>query len=89
MEQLHFFNTNSEFEAQYNGVNYIEPWMSYTEDENRVDYNQITREMLIFQHIYCNNVTEEDKERLKDANIHISVETGNNPLVLIEFFKFF
>lgn len=57
MEYLHFFETNSEFDAYYTTNIYNEPWVSYTEDKNRVDYNKMTREMAIFQYIYCNNVT--------------------------------
>ncbi len=85
MEYLHFFNTNSEFETQYNGVNYIEPWVSYTEDKNRVDYNKMTREMAIFQYIYCNNVTEEDKNYLKNASMYVRTNNYNTPLVSIQF----
>ena len=84
MEYLHFFGTNSEFENRYTAI-YNEPWISYTEDENRVDYNKMTREMAIFRYIYCNNVTEEDKNYLKNASMLVYVWTDNTPSVSIEF----
>ena len=37
---IHLFNTQSEFEEAYNGNKYIEPWVSYTEQEARVNYNK-------------------------------------------------
>lgn len=87
MEYLHFFETNSEFDAYYTTNIYNEPWVSYTEDKNRVDYNKMTREMAIFQYIYCNNVTEEDKEHLYSASIGARTWTdGTNCAVFIEFY---
>lgn len=84
MEYLHFFKTNSEFENRYTAI-YNEPWISYTEDKNRVDYNKITREMLIFQYIYCNNVTEEDKNYLKNASMWVGINNNATPSVSIKF----
>ena len=36
---LHRYLTETDFNADYNGEAYIEPWVSYTEDIERVDYN--------------------------------------------------
>ena len=44
MKYLHKFNSAAEFEAAYNGNDYIEPWVSLTidavNDVNKVDYNK-------------------------------------------------
>ena len=36
---IHRFNTTQEFENAYNGDKYIEPWVSYTRENEQVDYN--------------------------------------------------
>lgn len=36
---IHYFETEQEFYAQYNGDNYYEPWVSYIKDSN-VSYNK-------------------------------------------------
>lgn len=38
---IHLFSAQSEFEEAYNGDKYKEPWVSYTEQETRVDYNKV------------------------------------------------
>ena len=38
---IHKFDTVSEFEAVYNGQNYIEPWVSYVTENQTVNYNKI------------------------------------------------
>ena len=37
---LHYYETDSAFEADYNGVAYVEPWLSFAEESDRVDYNK-------------------------------------------------
>lgn len=37
---LHLYDTEAEFDEAYNGDSYLEPWVSYTEDIERVDYNK-------------------------------------------------
>lgn len=37
---IHLYSTEQEFEADYNGAAYIEPWVSLTLDVDRVDYNK-------------------------------------------------
>jgi len=39
-QYLHLFETEAQFDAAYNGENYLEPWVSLTEDVDRVDYNK-------------------------------------------------
>ena len=39
-EYIHYFETNSEFEEAYNGEAYAEPWVSYTEQSEKVNYNK-------------------------------------------------
>lgn len=41
MKYLHKFNTVSEFDTVYSGENYIEPWVSYTVENQVVNYNKI------------------------------------------------
>lgn len=37
---IHLFDTEAEFNAAYNGNDYVEPWVSYTVQSDRVDYNK-------------------------------------------------
>ena len=37
---LHLYETNSEFESDYNGEAYDEPWVSFTESTEEVHYNK-------------------------------------------------
>ena len=37
---IHLFETEGEYNTVYNGGGYVEPWVSYTEDVTRVDYNK-------------------------------------------------
>lgn len=36
---IHIFNTTQEFENAYDGDKYIEPWVSYTRENEQVYYN--------------------------------------------------
>ena len=38
-KHIHLFSTQAEFEAAYNGSEYKEPWLSYTENKG-IDYNE-------------------------------------------------
>lgn len=40
MVYLHLYETENEFQNDYYGENYEEPWVSYVESSERVDYNQ-------------------------------------------------
>lgn len=37
---LHLYQTQAQFETAYDGTGYSEPWVSFTEDVERVDYNK-------------------------------------------------
>lgn len=37
---IHLFETNNEFVSAYSGENYLEPWVSYTEQTDDVNYNK-------------------------------------------------
>ena len=37
---IHLYSTNDEFTAAYNGPEYIEPWLSLTEEGMKVNYNK-------------------------------------------------
>lgn len=41
-QYLHPFDTDAEFEAAYSGENYKEPWVSYTIENEEVNYNRET-----------------------------------------------
>lgn len=38
---LHRFDSENEFQAAYNGEDYLEPWVSYTEETSAVTYNKV------------------------------------------------
>ena len=40
MKYIHLFKTNSEFTEAYNGPDYIEPWLSLTEETMTIDSNK-------------------------------------------------
>ena len=37
---IHLYKTNSEFTEAYNGPDYVEPWLSLTEENMKVNYNK-------------------------------------------------
>ena len=37
---IHLFESATTFEAAYNGEDYVEPWVSYTRENQHVDYNK-------------------------------------------------
>ena len=39
-DYLHLFETENEFQSAYTGESYREPWVSYTKQAERVDYNK-------------------------------------------------
>ena len=40
MEYIHLYETEQQFNAEYDGSEYKEPWLSYTESEDEVNYNK-------------------------------------------------
>ena len=46
MKFLHKYSTESDFEEDYNGTAYTEPWVSLTEDVDRVDYNKMDADFI-------------------------------------------
>lgn len=46
MKFLHKYDTENAFEADYDGTAYTEPWVSFTEDVDRVDYNKIDADFI-------------------------------------------
>ena len=42
MKYLHNYDTVSHFEETYEGTGYTEPWVSYTQENDHVDYNKNT-----------------------------------------------
>ena len=43
---LHLFSTDNQFQSAYTGEDYKEPWVSYTEEPERVDYNKTEEEKM-------------------------------------------
>ena len=46
-QYLRLFDTVNEFNSAYTGEEYIEPWVSYTEENEHVDYNKSEMEKLL------------------------------------------
>ena len=45
-QYLHLYETEAQFNTDYEGENYKEPWVSYTEDVQRTDYNKTEEERM-------------------------------------------
>ena len=43
---IHLFETQTDFENKYYGEEYVEPWLSLTDETNKVSYNKSERELL-------------------------------------------
>lgn len=41
---IHLYQTKAEFNAVYNGEEYLEPWLSYTEENSKVDFSKVPPE---------------------------------------------
>ena len=60
---LHLFETTQEFEAQYNGSGYTEPWVSYTMETSAVTFNKgggghdYSQDYLTFKVVSGGNIT--------------------------------
>ena len=48
---IHIYSTNDEFTAAYNGPEYIEPWLSLTEEGMKVNYNKPKLTAITFDNI--------------------------------------
>ena len=48
---IHLYKTNSEFTASYNGSEYVEPWLSLTEENMKVNYNKPKLTAITFDNI--------------------------------------
>jgi len=62
---LHLFNTESAFNAAYNGSDYHEPWVSYTDEtegQEHVDYNKKELWLRVFQNSNIDGYTAEELE---------------------------
>lgn len=46
-QYLHLFETENEFTSAYTGENYNEPWVSYTEENEKVKYNKTRQDILL------------------------------------------
>ena len=55
---LHLFETENDFNAAYNGTAYTEPWVSYTKQDENVDYNKDMRTIpLTIESLGSGNIT--------------------------------
>ena len=48
---IHLYKTNSEFTEAYNGPDYVEPWLSLTEDTMTISYNKPKLTAITFDNI--------------------------------------
>lgn len=62
---IHLFETQNDF-LDCISTQYKEPFVSYTVEENRVDYNQNSYTFSLFEKIFCNNVNEDDMRVFKN-----------------------
>lgn len=46
MKYLHYFEDTTSFENEYDGENYIQPWVSYNKQQEDVDYDIYSRDVL-------------------------------------------
>lgn len=65
---IHLFENESAFDVDYHGDNYLEPWVSLTEDIERVDYNKVDYSKIPLTF-----------EILSDGNIGLVVSDENAP----------
>ena len=77
-QYLHKFNTESSFNAAYNGSDYHEPWVSYTDEtegQEHVDYNKRTEE----KYIYIELLNGDEDYRTVSTNLTCEdlEQTGN------------
>lgn len=71
---IHLFETQNDF-LDCISTQYKEPFVSYTVEENRVDYNQNSYAFSLFEKIFCDNVNEDDMGVFKNnvVRFHPSV----------------
>ena len=72
---LHLYETASNFEADYNGTAYTEPWVSLTEQNGDVNYNKRTEE----KYIRIERLNGDEDYRTVDTNLTCEdlEQTGN------------
>ena len=70
---LHLFDTNSAFTETYEGTGYTEPWVSYTESSDRVDYNNVLAKPFTIVSLGSGNVSW----NLNEKNILYSKNKGS------------
>ena len=46
-QYIHFFETGTEYNTKRSGANYVEPWVSYTDENDKVNYNKTEYEKLL------------------------------------------
>ena len=46
MKYLHYFEDTTSFENEYDGENYIQPWVSYNKQQEDVDYDAFSQEQI-------------------------------------------
>ena len=79
---LHLFETEQEFDAQYEGSGYTEPWVSYTMETSAVTFNKgphdYSQDYLTFEILSAGNIcwfVEEESENPK--TIEYKLNDGN------------
>ena len=47
VKYIHYFSLKTNFEAKYYSDQYLEPWVSLTDENNKVNYNKTQDELLL------------------------------------------
>ncbi len=79
---IHLYETNDEFTAAYNGPDYVEPWLSLTEENNAVNYNKPKLTAITFDSItWVKDVPSKGGKATKDNcefKVHGNYEDGTS-----------
>ena len=62
MKFIHNYNDLTAFTEDYNGSGYTEPWVSFTHENNKVDYNKKELWLRVFQNSNIDGYTAEELE---------------------------
>ena len=85
MDHINLFQTNAEFLSAYNGSDYIEPWVSLTEENMALNYNKkqlppphdYSVDPLTFKILSSGNISWVAKKTAYTATIEYSKDNGN------------
>lgn len=84
---LHKFETSAEFNSEYIGSGYTEPWVSLTQDNYAINYNKSSYDFIILDNMSGEVETELDCSALELTGktysaLHINDSTGNSKCIV-------